>query len=345
VVALEYFDDDCPDDQTYVYSVTAIYGDGESEEESNEGGEVLVPRYSIPQNFTVQVTDYTVHSAWETPAEQTYGTLTKYILSRTDQNGNINSWNLPSSTMTYNDETTEIHMIYVYSIVAYYEFEEVELNDASESLESEEIWFGAEDMQSPYGIELEQVQGQARLTWHHPDETYLLGYDIYYYEDEEVPLKINDNYIVSIYPNPPQYTLAIPTDDGTYRYGVTAVYRTFRSPEPCYITIIIDGGSVIIGDSTDPLRATMLHGNYPNPFNPSTTIHFSLATASNVTLDIYNIRGQKVKSLVNGFLSSGEHSILWNGTDDSNRLVSSGLYLYQMRVGEHNFINRMTLMK
>ncbi|MCK5052230.1 MAG: T9SS type A sorting domain-containing protein [Candidatus Cloacimonetes bacterium] len=71
---------------------------------------------------------------------------------------------------------------------------------------------------------------------------------------------------------------------------------------------------------------TELIGNYPNPFNPSTNIKFSLKTDSKVSLMIYNIRGQKVRTLVNDNLQAGHHSVVWDGRDDSGKSVSSGVY-------------------
>ncbi|MBN2460819.1 MAG: C10 family peptidase, partial [Candidatus Cloacimonetes bacterium] len=73
---------------------------------------------------------------------------------------------------------------------------------------------------------------------------------------------------------------------------------------------------------------TGLLGNYPNPFNPETTIRFTLAENSRVILVVYNCKGQKVRTLIDGQRDSGSHSINWNGRDDSGRKVSSGVYLY-----------------
>ena len=76
--------------------------------------------------------------------------------------------------------------------------------------------------------------------------------------------------------------------------------------------------------------------NYPNPFNPETTISFNVTqTSSFVTLEIFNIKGQKVKQLIStsaNQLSAGQHSIVWDGTDSSNKPVSSGIYMYQLKV-------------
>jgi hypothetical protein len=72
--------------------------------------------------------------------------------------------------------------------------------------------------------------------------------------------------------------------------------------------------------------------NYPNPFNPQTTISFSIPEESNIELSVYNIKGQLVKNLVNDINPAGEHSVTWNGTDDNNKPVSSGVYFYKLNV-------------
>jgi len=72
--------------------------------------------------------------------------------------------------------------------------------------------------------------------------------------------------------------------------------------------------------------------NYPNPFNPSTTIEFSIQNDSRVELSVYNIKGQKIKTLVNDNLTYGNYSINWNGTNERNESVSSGIYFYNLIV-------------
>ncbi|MFA7056578.1 MAG: choice-of-anchor J domain-containing protein, partial [Candidatus Cloacimonadales bacterium] len=88
-----------------------------------------------------------------------------------------------------------------------------------------------------------------------------------------------------------------------------------------------------------------LNQNYPNPFNPETSIGFSLKDAGNVTLDIYNIKGQKVKTLLNEHREAGTHNIVWNGTDDNNKNVSSGVYFYKIKNGKFTSTKKMILMK
>ncbi|NQV18724.1 MAG: choice-of-anchor D domain-containing protein [Armatimonadetes bacterium] len=91
---------------------------------------------------------------------------------------------------------------------------------------------------------------------------------------------------------------------------------------------------------------TALYGNYPNPFNPSTTISFSTTESTeNTELAIYNIKGQKVKTLVNEKLEAGIHQVVWNGKDGSNKSVSSGIYFYKMKSSNYNETKKMLLLE
>ena len=86
--------------------------------------------------------------------------------------------------------------------------------------------------------------------------------------------------------------------------------------------------------------------NYPNPFNPSTTISFSIIEDSNIELSIYNIKGQKVKQLLRDQLTAGQHSVVWDGRDEKNQPVGSGIYFYQLLIdGKSKASRKMILMK
>ncbi len=95
---------------------------------------------------------------------------------------------------------------------------------------------------------------------------------------------------------------------------------------------------------TDVLSTTLL-GAYPNPFNPSTTLSFSLEEQGTVNLDIFNQKGQKVRTLLSDAMPAGEHRLQWNGTDDNGRNVASGLYFYRMKSGKYSSTRKMILMK
>ncbi|MFO7659402.1 MAG: S8 family serine peptidase [Candidatus Cloacimonadaceae bacterium] len=98
-------------------------------------------------------------------------------------------------------------------------------------------------------------------------------------------------------------------------------------------------------DNTTPELVTLLSGNYPNPFNPETTISYSIKNSAEVSIDIYNLKGQKVRTLVSDKKAAGNHSVVWNGTDDSNKPVSSGVYFYRMQAGVYSSTRKMMLMK
>lgn len=90
---------------------------------------------------------------------------------------------------------------------------------------------------------------------------------------------------------------------------------------------------------------TKLFGNYPNPFNPETTISFDLAEQCPVTIEVFNIKGQKVRTLVRDSYAPGHHSVVWNGTDSNGKPVSSGVYFYRMITPTNTLIHKMLLMK
>lgn len=88
-----------------------------------------------------------------------------------------------------------------------------------------------------------------------------------------------------------------------------------------------------------------LYQNYPNPFNPTTIIRFALSEASFVTLKIYNMLGQEVKTLVNEQMSAGTFNVQWKGDDNFSSKVSSGTYIYRVVAGENIFTKKMILLK
>mgnify|MGYP006277954987 CR=1 FL=1 len=88
-----------------------------------------------------------------------------------------------------------------------------------------------------------------------------------------------------------------------------------------------------------------LSQNYPNPFNPETYVDFALPRASHVTLIIYNMLGQQVRTLVDEQLSAGPKTVTWNGTDDSGAPVSSGIYFYRLQAADFQETRKMVLMK
>ncbi len=101
-----------------------------------------------------------------------------------------------------------------------------------------------------------------------------------------------------------------------------------------------------VGIEDDMPHATALSlSNYPNPFNPETTIRFDIPSHAQTTLSIYNIKGQLVRTLLEQPMDAGEHNAVWNGTDNLDKPVSSGVYLYRLESGDHVVTRRMLLIK
>lgn len=97
-------------------------------------------------------------------------------------------------------------------------------------------------------------------------------------------------------------------------------------------------------ESTPPVSGLSL-GNYPNPFNPSTTIRFTLPDHARVNLNVYNARGQLVRILLAQNLSSGQHQVVWSGIDQYGERVSSGLYVVRLSAGNETLLRKILLIK
>ncbi len=161
----------------------------------------------------------------------------------------------------------------------------------------------------------------------------LLGYNIYRNEEQLNEGLINETEFIDY---------EIPFDE-EFVYFVTALYSEEESESSNSVSVFIE--SVDVDNELAFPMVTELKRNYPNPFNPETTIGFSLATKSSVALEIYNIRGQKVRTLVKDELNAGNHSVVWNGKDDANKSVSSGVYFYRMQSDNFKAVNKMLMMK
>ncbi len=162
----------------------------------------------------------------------------------------------------------------------------------------------------------------------------LTGYKVYL-DDDLISTVGNDIF---------DYTFDALVNGQEYIAGVSAVYDEGDSDivEITFTYTGTDAGDVVVA-------ATQLNGNYPNPFNPVTTIGYSIKDAGNVTLEVYNLKGQLIKTLVNEVKETGSHTVIWNGSDNSNKSVSSGVYFYKMvsegNIGRYTSTKKMILMK
>ena len=135
-----------------------------------------------------------------------------------------------------------------------------------------------------------------------------------------------------------------------YTWGANAIAPPAHS--------VNDGGAVMFAemqmtfgpgdsnnDGTAPQITRILNQNYPNPFNPETNISFDMPVNGKAKLDIYNVKGQLVKSLFDGIAPFGRTSLVWDSTDNGGKAVSSGIYFYRLTTENHSESRKMMLMK
>ena len=191
---------------------------------------------------------------------------------------------------------------------------------------------------APENVTLEEIGGEGLLdlSWDMPSMNDFDHFNIYFAIDDDdfelIDETIGIEYIYE-YENIPATT---------YKFYLTTVNQQEMESDPSeiveFLTVEADGNIIPI--------STKLIGNYPNPFNPETTISFSVTqTSSFVNLEIFNIKGQKVKQLVNENLPAGRHIAVWNGVDDNEKQVASGVYFYRMKSGDYQKSRKMLLLK
>ena len=183
-----------------------------------------------------------------------------------------------------------------------------------------------EPLAVPTNLAIDEAIGL--FTWDAPVSEDLIGYDVY----------LDDELVGS--PTDTQWQFTGLVNGQTYTAGVSAVYDEGVSniEEISFTYTGTEVGNVVVA-------ATVLNNNYPNPFNPETNIAYSIKEAGNVTIEVYNLRGQLVKTLVNETKETGDYTATWSGTDNSNKSVSSGVYFYKMKSGNYTSTKKMILMK
>ncbi len=127
----------------------------------------------------------------------------------------------------------------------------------------------------------------------------------------------------------------------TYEAGVEAVYDAGNSEMVTIVFPPFTNSNDILN-----LNSTELSSIYPNPFNPSTTISFSVTEdLLNIEITIYNLKGQKVRQIISDQLSIGQYKILWNGKNDFGKNISSGIYFCKFKCGNVSQIKRIVMLK
>ncbi len=119
----------------------------------------------------------------------------------------------------------------------------------------------------------------------------------------------------------------------------TNVIQVWTNADPVTVAIDEEGNAPIVAEGY------ALYQAYPNPFNPSTKIKYEVGRTGNAKMEIFNLKGQLVRTLVNEWHFNGEHEIVWNGRDNSGMRVPSGTYIYRLSSVDVNFSKRVTLLK
>jgi hypothetical protein len=207
----------------------------------------------------------------------------------------------------------------------------------------------ADDTWHEVVVDLSAYAGQqAYIAWNHTDVT-----DMFYMKLDDVEIsnasrvnralesytvKRNGEVVATELTEATYVDTEVP--EGEHTYSVAAVYTTGTS-EYTDIDVVVDLSNA---DDITPI-VTALKGNYPNPFNPTTTISYDLATEGRVNISIYNVKGQLVKTLVNEHQEAASHTAVWDGRDSGNKNVATGVYFYRMSTPSYDKTNKMILMK
>ena len=292
----------------------------------------------LPQNLTATIIDYnsSILLEWEQPA----GTPEVFnIHPRTKRIENNRESRMLLGYKIYRNGT-EIAEILDPNELTYedlgpfaagdYDFWVTAIYDEGESEPAEVV--ATVVLNPPENLAAMSSGSDVILTWEPP--IMVRGLDEYkIYKDDVLIGTTNDDFYIDTN-----------VQAGTYTYGVSALYDGDYESDP--LEIIFE--QVKTESPLIPVT-TALIGNYPNPFNPSTTISFALKGDSDVTLHIYNTKGQKVKTVLAENLNVGYHDVVWNGKDDNNQEVTSGIYFMTLdangEIGRDTSVKKIILMK
>ncbi len=191
-------------------------------------------------------------------------------------------------------------------------------------------------------------ENNVNIQWRTESESNVLGYNIYRSQEDVLDSAERLNFSVIEGANSSQgqsYSYADKTIEAdSYYYWLENV--DFGGTTGLYGPVFVQ----VKQPSTDaPIqeiyKVTKLQGVYPNPFNPETTVSFSLLKTSRVSIKIFNAKGQFVTTLFDDFEKAGLHRIAWNGKNKSGKACKSGIYYVKMHAGDYQEIKRITILK
>ena len=333
LTVLEYVDSSVVPMVNYVYEVSAVYVQRESEKTAPAHAKAY--NFAKPLNLVGRAGVERNRLTWSAPqAGIITNTGSRPEGYKVYRNGVAITEVI--SALTYTDVTVVAGTAYEYYITAVY------ANPAGESAASNMITLTpfAPVFNAPLNVDAQIVANNINITWETPvlrsskdvDFETLTAY-IVYRNNEAISEEINTmNFVDENIEAGVRYT-----------YFVVAVYAGPDGVSEMSESVTVE--KVNETDTTVVPLVTALSGNYPNPFNPETAIKFAVANDSNVKIDIYNAKGSLVKSLTNDNFKAGEYQLIWNGTDNHGRKVGSGIYFYRMQSENFSSTKKMILMK
>ncbi|HBC47934.1 MAG TPA: hypothetical protein DCZ43_12870 [candidate division Zixibacteria bacterium] len=193
-------------------------------------------------------------------------------------------------------------------------------------------------------IASDTLSGRVEVSWDSVSSMLLAGYNLYrsrweaggFEKVNGTPLQVN------------HFNDLTALDSITYRYYITAVYSSGDwSTESFASNIDLGGINSPTRTAGEPSLPTefFLSQNYPNPFNPTTIISYGLPNDCRVKVEVYNLLGQKIKTLVNGPEKAGIKSVVWDGRDTAGKAISSGVYFCHIDAGSYQASKKMLMLK
>jgi hypothetical protein len=191
-----------------------------------------------------------------------------------------------------------------------------------------------------YAYEARAEQGQVLLTWITESELENQGFDIYRSISVNGDyVKINGQRIRGAGTSSERHEYSYVDDridqDGNYYYKIADVDLNGRTRLHGPVSVFVEAVQIP--------EEMILEQNYPNPFNPDTKIQFGLTGESRVKLQIYNLRGELIRTLVDGNRAAGYHDITWDGTSDAGIIMPTGVYIYRLQTD--NFVDTKKMVR
>jgi hypothetical protein len=292
-----------------------------------------------PQNLTANLEDNNVHLTWDLPEIANRVTRSRMPMISDTQSSKVKEGRPQATLIGFTiyrnmqvihegEDPEQVSFVdenmnsgqYTYFLEANYD---LGVSEPSNSVEVTVV------LPIPENLNYSVSYGDVILDWDAPDTGIVLTSYHIYRDDMIIATTEEENY----------------TDDTgvmgeVYTYYVTALYEGgYESGASNEVVVEVTSADDLIP------AVTRLDNNYPNPFNPETTIRFSLHENNKVEIVIYNIKGEKVRELLSSELPASYHTVVWDGRNDRGRMVASGVYLYQMSTSDFSQIKKMLLMK